>query len=39
MHWDSDKDYYLSRMNEHTNKEFDLKIKKLWDKSTEYDGL
>lgn len=39
MSLDKDKKFYLQKMNEHTNKEFDTKIKKLWDKPVEYDGL
>ena len=39
MHMDKDKHYHLSRMNESTNKEYDLKIQKLWNKPIEYDGL
>ena len=39
MHMDRDKDYHLHRMNEGVNKEDDLKIKQLWDKPIEYDGL
>ena len=39
MNMDKDKDYHLHRMNESCNKEYDLKIKRLWDKPIEYDGL
>ena len=39
MWQEKDKDYYLTRMNEHTNKEYDLKIQKLWNTPIEYDGL
>ena len=39
MHYDNDREYYLHKMNEHTNKEFDTKIKELWNKPAEYDGL
>ena len=39
MHMDRDKDYHLHRMNENVNREYDLKIKQLWDKPIEYDGL
>jgi hypothetical protein len=36
---DRDKDFHLQRMNETCNQEYDLKIKQLWDKPVEYDGL
>ena len=39
MRMDRDKDYHLHRMNENVNREYDLKIKQLWDKPIEYDGL
>ena len=39
MYMDRDKDFHLQRMNEIFNKEFDLKIKQLWNKPVEYDGL
>ena len=39
MNMDRDKDFHLQRMNEICNKEYDLKIKQLWDKPVEYDGL
>tara|TARA_B100000519_G_C13961671_1_gene305645 strand:+ start:301 stop:420 length:120 start_codon:yes stop_codon:yes gene_type:complete len=39
MYMDRDKHYHLAKMNEHTNKEYDYKIKQLWDKPIEYDGL
>jgi len=39
MWMDADKEHYLFRMNEHTNKEYDLKIQKLWYTPIVYDGL
>jgi len=39
MGMDRDKDYHLSKMNESTNKEYDLKVQKLWNAPIEYDGL
>ena len=39
MGGDTDKEYHFNKMNEHTNNEYDLKIKQLWDKPVEYDGL
>ena len=39
MRSDSDREYHFYRMNEHTNKEYDKKIKELWDKPYHYDGL
>lgn len=39
MCMDRDKDFHLQRMNEICNQEYDLKIKQLWDKPVEYDGL
>ena len=39
MYMDRDKDYHLTKMNESTNKEYDLKVQKLWNTSIEYDGL
>ena len=39
MYMDRDKHYHLAKMNAVCNKEYDLKIKQLWDKPVEYDGL
>ena len=39
MYMERDRDYFLSRMNDHTNNEYDLKIQKLWNDPVEYDGL
>ena len=39
MYMDREKDYHYAKMNEVCNKEYDLKIKQLWDKPIEYDGL
>ena len=39
MKLDTDRKYHFNRMNDATNQEYDKKIKQLWEKPYQYDGL
>ena len=39
MKWDTEKDYHFNKMNEATNREYNEKIKRLWNPPLPYDGL